>query len=316
MNTTNSPRPWIAQIIAAAFLALTLATGAATGARAQTFTVLYNFTNAPDGIFPFAGLLIDAAGNFYGTTEAGGLFFNGGCGTVFKLDPSGTETVLYRFCEVPLDAADPFAPLIGDAAGNLYGTTRDGGIHGFGTVFKVDTSGNETVLHNFAADLSEGVSPEGGLIMDAAGNLYGTTPFGGASGQAGSETVFKLDTALNLKVLHNFTGSDEANPLAGLIMDAAGNLYGTTGGGGAFGFGTVFKLDKSGNLMVLYSFKGPPADGGAPYAGLIMDAAGNLYGTTLGGGSGTSSTCQDSGVNGCGTVFKAAPAPVLAQTQS
>jgi len=142
--------------------------------------------------------------------------------------------------------------------------------------------------------------------MDTAGNLYGTTPFGGASGQAGSGTVFKLDTSSNLTVLHNFTGSDGANPQAGLVMDKAGNLYGTTvfggqpGGGGS---GTVFKLDTSLNLTVLHSFT-PGSDGQEPYAGLIMDAAGNLYGTTRAGGSSTSSNCQGTALGGCGTVFK------------
>jgi uncharacterized repeat protein (TIGR03803 family) len=290
---------------AAAFLLLVLARGAATQAQAQTFTILYSFTNSPDGANPFAGLLMDASGNLYGTTEGGGILpSSGGCGTVFKLDSSGHETVLYSFCKAPLDAADPFAGSIMDAAGNLYGTTRDGGLYGSGAVFKVDPSGNETVLHNFAG--SDGAGPEGGLIMDTAGNLYGTTPFGGASGQAGSGTVFKLDTSLNLTVLHNFTGSDGANPQASLVMDKAGNLYGTTGFGGqpgGGGSGTVFKLDTSLNLTVLHSFT-PGSDGQEPYAGLIMDAAGNLYGTTLAGGSSTSSNCQGTALGGCGTVFK------------
>jgi uncharacterized repeat protein (TIGR03803 family) len=135
----------------------------------------------------------------------------------------------------------PFAGLILDKAGNLYGTTAYGGASGLGTVFKLDTSGNETVLHGFTGTGGDGANPYAGLIMDKAGNLYGTTGYGGASGAG---TVIKLDTSGNETVLHSFTGypSDGATPFAGLIMDKAGNLYGTTISGGAFDAGTVFKL--------------------------------------------------------------------------
>jgi uncharacterized repeat protein (TIGR03803 family) len=203
---------------------------------------------------------------------------------VFKLDPSANETVLYSFCtasKLSTDAQDPFAGLMMDGAGNLCGTTGDGG-SGSGAIFKVDTSGNEMVLHRFTG--FDGSGPEGGLIIDTAGSLYGTTPFGGASGQAGSGTVFKLELdTLNLTVLHSFTGSDGANPVGDLVMDAAGNLYGTTRGGGSGtsstcqnsvvnGCGTMFKVDTARNETVLYSFKGGD-DGAVPYAGLVMDAA-------------------------------------------
>jgi len=306
--------------IATAFFVLVLATGAATRAQAQTFTVLHSFTNSPDGAFPFAGLLRDAAGNLYSTTASGGV---SGFGTVFKLDPAGNETVLHSFTGSP-DGAFPNAGLVMDPAGNLYGTTSQGGSgsgcgfsFGCGTVFKLDPAGNETILYSFKGG-SDGESPVAGLIMDVAGNLYGTTADGGSGGGCsfGCGTVFKLDPAGNFTVLHSFTGSpgDGGRPVAGLIMDTAGNLYGTTAEGGSgtctvivvpvSGCGTVFKLDPAGNEMLLHSFTGG-SDGTQPLAALIFDQAGNLYGTTEEGGSGTCTVIN--GVSGCGTVFKLDP---------
>lgn len=168
---------------------------------------------------------------------------------VFKLDPAGSETVLYSFTG-GRDGEWPYAALIMDAARNLYGTTLFGGNlncnsgQGCGTVFKVDPSGNETVLHSFTGG-SDGELPEGSLIMDQQGNLYGTTIYGGTYGWG---TVFKLNPSGNETVLYSFTGgNDGMQPIGGLVMDAANNLYGTTYGGGAFnncngGCGTVFKL--------------------------------------------------------------------------
>ena len=148
-----------------------------------------------------------------------------------------TLTVLYRFSD-GTDGAAPFAGLIRDKAGNLYGTTVMGGSFGYGTVFKVDTSGNETVLHSFRN--SDGGEPFAGLVRDKAGNLYGTTTGGGFSGYG---TLFKVDTSANETVLHSFTNvPDGAGPFAGLVMDKKGNLYGTTVVGGFSGYGTVFKL--------------------------------------------------------------------------
>ncbi len=291
--------------IAAAFFVLVLATGAATRAQAQTFTVLHSFTGPPDGAFPSAELLMDAAGNRYSTTSDGGIF---GFGTVFKLDPSGNETVPYSF-KGGSDGAFPSAGLVMDAAGNLYGTTGFGGAPNAGTVFKLDPSGNKTVLYSFKGG-SDGNVPVAGLIMDAAGNVYGTTQDGGSGGGCsfGCGTLFKLDPAGNETVLHSFTGSpgDGGRPVAGLIMDTAGNLYGTTAEGGSgtctvingvpvSGCGTVFKLDPAANETVLHSFTGG-SDGTQPLAALIFDQAGNLYGTTELGGS-----------FGSGTVFKLDP---------
>jgi uncharacterized repeat protein (TIGR03803 family) len=250
---------------------------------------------------------MDATGNLYGTTGFGGA---SNAGTVFKLDPSGNKTVLYSF-KGGSDGDVPVAGLIMDAAGNLYGTTEDGGSSncsfGCGIVFELDPAGNETVLHSFTGSPGDGGRPVAGLIMDTAGNLYGTTAEGGSGTctvingipVSGCGTVFKLDPAGNETVLHSFTGgSDGIQALAALLMDAAGNLYSTTELGGSFGSGIVFKLDPSGNETLLHTFTGGN-DGAAPlFASLIMDTAGNLYGTTQNGGG--SSNCTV----GCGTVFK------------
>src|ERR1700733_3137253 len=195
-----------------------------------------------------------------------------------------TYTVLNRFRGA--DGANPAAGLIADSAGNLYGTTTHGGASGFGVVFKLRKT-VETGLYHFTRG-PDGGTPAAGLIRDAAGNLYGTTAIGGASNQG---VVFKLDKTHMETVLYSFTGgADGAIPVAGLIRDAAGNLYGTTAAGGTSGYGVVFKLDTTGKETVLYSFTGG-ADGAAGgvegsffSAGLIQDPAGNLLGTANGGG--------------------------------
>ncbi len=274
-------------------------------------TVLYSFTGGSDGGYPEAGLIRDAQGNLYGTASGGGLTGSNepnGAGVVFKLDPAGNFSVLYRFTG-GTDGAAPFAGLIQDTQGNLYGTTNTGGASGYGVVFKLDSSGNETVLYSFTGG-SDGGNPEAGVIMDAQGNLYGTTNGGGIVASERTGVVFKLDPAGNETVLHSFTGSaDGAAPIAGVIMDAQGNLYGTTflGGNtdsnrfnGPYGAGVVYKLDPAGNETVLHTFAGDK-DGGYPQAGVIMDAQGNLYGTTTYGGIAN-------GYNGAGVVFELDPA--------
>ena len=277
-------------------------------------TVLYSFgaTNpigsTTDGANPQAGLIMDANGNLYGTTLYGG---SNGKGTVFKLTPSGSETVLYSFGATnPIgsttDGANPYASLIMDTYGNLYGTTLYGGNSNNGTVFKLtpnDSGYSETVLYSFGAtnpigSTTDGTYPYSSLIMDASGNLYGTT-FDGGNNNKG--TVFKLTPSGSETVLYSFgatnpigSTTDGTNPYSSLIMDANGNLYGTTSGGGSKGNGTVFKLTPSGSETVLYNFGTSSAtDGANPRAGLIMDANGNLYGTTYVGGT-----------NNSGTIFK------------
>jgi uncharacterized repeat protein (TIGR03803 family) len=176
-----------------------------------------------------------------------------------------------------------------DAAGNSYGTTSSGGTFDGGTVFKIDTSGNETLLYNFTGGADGGFPEQGKLALDAAGNLYGTTGSGGTSGFG---VVFKLDAAAggNETIVHTFTGGlDGGWPHAGVVLDLAGNLYGTTQTGGdpacgGFGCGVIFKLDSSGNEAVLHNFEGG-SDGTGPFGNLILDAAGNLYGITASGGT-------------------------------
>jgi uncharacterized repeat protein (TIGR03803 family) len=254
-------------------------------------SILYSFDTAfgtaTYGRNPFAGLIQDASGNLYGTTEAGGS--SGNNGTVFKVTPAGIETVIYSFSGA--DGQTPNAALIQDASGNLYGTTYFGGTSGTGTVFKVTPAGVETVLHSFANGGSGGQNPQAGLLLDVSGNLYGTTRYGGTTNNG---TVFKVNPAGVTTVLYSFTGADGQYPQAGLIQDANGNLYGTTNSGGTSSKGTVFKVTPAGVETVLHSFSG--ADGQNPMAGLIQDANGNLYGTTSSGGT-----------NSTGTVFKVTP---------
>jgi uncharacterized repeat protein (TIGR03803 family) len=241
-------------------------------------TVLYSFTDGADGGNPFfAGVIRDSAGNLYGTAAGGG---TANQGVVYKLDTAGQETVLYSF---PGTAGgfDPSSGTIRDSAGNFYGTTTSGGTAGYGVVYKVDTSGRETVLHTFGSG-ADGRYIQAGVIRDSAGNLYGTAEVGGTAGRG---AVYKLDATGHETVLYSFTGgADGGYPYAGVIRDSAGNLYGTTTSGGAAGRGVVYKVTMSGNETVLYSFTGG-ADGDGPYAGVIRDAAGNLYGTTYGGGA-------------------------------
>jgi uncharacterized repeat protein (TIGR03803 family) len=269
-------------------LALVLAMLGAGAARAQTFSVLYTFTGGVDGREPYAGLVRDKAGNLYGTTYAGGAF---GMGTVFKVAQSGKETVLHNFSGAP-DGANPLAGLVRDASGNLYGATLVGGTEGNGAVFKVDKTGKETMLCSF----KEG-NPAGSLVLDPAGNLYGTTNVGGLYGFG---SVFKVNKTGKETRLYSFVGGhfDGEYPIAGLIRDREGNLYGTTYGGGNYGYGTVFVLAKHGGQTVLHSFAYNHGDGEFPYAGLVRDARGNLYGTTTGGGffGGTVFRVSESGV--------------------
>jgi uncharacterized repeat protein (TIGR03803 family) len=263
--------------------------------------VLYAFKGgATDGRGPLAGLVRDASGNLYGTTFGGG---TSNLGVVFRLDPIRTETVRYSFLG-GTDGWGPEAGLVRDSAGNLYGTTGGGGASGgYGTVFKLDPSGIETVLYAFAGGM-DGINPQAGVVRDAWGNLYGTTSAGGDL-TCNCGTVFKLDTAGTETVLYRFTGTDGSVPVAGVVRDAKGNLYGTTSRGGAFGYGTVFKLDKADALTVLHSFT-RGADGATPNAGLVFDTAGNLYGTASQGGAVLARSCRGP-IHGCGVVFEIIP---------
>ena len=207
----------------------------------------------------------------YGTTSNGG---TANAGVVYRVQSAGHETVLYSFMGGS-DGANPYAGVICGSAGNLYGTTYGGGPTGAGVVYRVNGSGYESVLYGFTGGV-DGGNPVGGLILDSAGNLYGTTSGGGS---AGAGVVFKLDATGHETVLYSFTGgADGGYPCAGVTLDSAGDLYGITTGGGSTGAGVVFKLDAGGQETVLYSFTGG-SDGGYPFlGGLILDSAGNLYG--------------------------------------
>ena len=260
------------------------------------YTVLYPFTGTPDGAVPEAGLLRDAGGNLYGTTSEGGSL---GDGTVFTLDSTGNERVMYSFTGGP-DGENPDGALLIDANGNLYGVAL-GGSAGNGVVFKLDRLGTLTPIHTFQNG-TDGRGPYGDLIWDPAGHLYGTTTQGGLYGGG---TVYELSPQQNgtwdETILYNFTGGADGNyPVAGVIRDDDGNLYGTTQSGGTSGNGVVFKVDMHGNESVLYSFTGG-TDGGFPQADLVRDQHGNLYGTTLFGG--VPGGCGG-GPGYCGVVFK------------
>jgi uncharacterized repeat protein (TIGR03803 family) len=275
------------------------------------YMALHKFTGGAEGKSPTPGLIRDAAGNLYGITVEGGDLTCpddiNGCGTVFKLAPTGVLTTLHAFPGGPTDGANPQGR-VRDASGNFYGTTLGGGnrscTQGCGTVFKVDTTGSETVLYQFTGGAA-GARPDS-LVRDGAGNLYGTTLEGGDPacldrGGLGCGTIFKLDSRGTLTTLHIFSGgsTDGAVPNSGLVRDASGNIYGTTTGGGDHQSGTVFKLDATGSESVLYHFTGE--DGVYPGGGLIADEASNLYGsTTFGGNLG----CGILGGEGCGTIFK------------
>jgi uncharacterized repeat protein (TIGR03803 family) len=288
-------------------------------------TVLYSFgsnSSITDGASPYAGLISDAAGNLYGTTEYGGNLTTAclgldiglnGCGTVFELVKSATgytEKVLYSFTGP--DGANPSAGLTMDSSGDLYGTTINGGACSLGAVFELANSSGgytEKVLHSFGCVSTDGSYPNGALFMDAAGNLYGTAESGGS----GRGIVFELansDGGYTEDVIYSFTGPDGQTPSSGLISDSSGNFYGTTEAGGAYGsgpvygsngYGTVFELlNSSGHYTekVLYSFMGTNGgDGQMPEAAPTIDSSGDLYGTTREGGT----ACAP---QGCGIVYE------------
>jgi uncharacterized repeat protein (TIGR03803 family) len=260
-------------------------------------TVLHSF-NCSDGASPEAALIMDREGNLYGTTSEGGQasicdapMIGSGicCGTVFKLSPSGKFTVLHSFLDGPEDGTGPAGPLLLDEDGNLYGVTGGGGTQEDGTIFKLDRSGHETILHSFTG--LDGVFPFGPLIRDWAGNLYGAASINlsGASNASGSirgGTVFKLDRDGKLNIIHNFgiVPDDDGTFPDGLVMDRAGNLFGTTLEGGTADDGTLFKIDREGKETVLYNFGADPSHPAlqSPTGNLIIDWRGNIYGVCTG----------------------------------
>ena len=275
-------------------------------------TVIYSFTGTSngDGAYPFAGLVFDTAGNLYGTTNQGGASNQG---TVFELSKSGStwkETVLHTFDDISgSDGYYPYGTLAIDAAGNLYGTTQSGGKFGGGTVFTLKLSSGKykyKLIHSFATSSSAAYSPYAGVVVGKNGYLYGTTYYGGVVWNAGG--VYQLRQVGGVwifSVIYNFQGASLGQYSASsLAVDGAGNMYGTTYQGGSFNLGEVYKLTAGANKKwtqkVIYSFKGyAKKDGAYPYyAGVTLDANGNVYGTTYQGGSSAANNLN------YGTVYK------------
>jgi uncharacterized repeat protein (TIGR03803 family) len=281
-----------------------------------TLRTLYSFCsqlNCADGAAPFAGLVQDSRGNFYGTTYSGGVGEGNASGTVFQMTPQGNLTTLYRFCSQPncTDGAEPNGGLVLASDGNLYGTTYIGG-NGTGngnyrgTVYKITPSGKLTTLYSFCSqpNCTDGEAPAAGLVLASDGNFYGTTQYGGSSNNWLRGTVYKITPSGKLTTLYSFDGTDGAFPRAELVQAASGDLYGTASYGGTStncgdgGCGTVFKISTAGALSTMHSFTGP--DGDQPSASLLLAADGNFYGTAVGGGS-----------QNWGTVFKMTPGGAL-----
>jgi uncharacterized repeat protein (TIGR03803 family) len=249
-------------------------------------TILKRF-HGPNGSNPLVGYLLldEKTLTLYGTADIGGTLPGGtpgaGGGTVFALDIRHHKlTTLYTFTGL-LDGGSPRGSLVRTPTGAIFGTTLGGGTNSYGTVFRINKAGRQSVIHNFHLART-GIEPADGLISDAQGNLYGVT----WEGLNNSGVVFKMNQVGNETVLHEFTGgADGATPSSQLFLDAAGNLYGTTEFGGANNLGTIFKIDPNGQETVLHSFSGPlQNDGANPVAGLVRDDAGNFYGTTWAGG--------------------------------
>ena len=313
-GSTHPPAPTRPAVLALAIV-FTFAIGAVPTTQAQTYTVLHFFTGQGDGAHPSTGLTIDAAGNLYGTTSIGG---PGLYGTVFRLKHSGsgwTLNTLYGFGD-GRDGGQPEGRVVLAKDGTLYGTTVQGGSE-YGVVFHLTppptaprsalTPWNETVIYQFTGR-TDGGNPQGDLTFDQAGNIYGTTPQGGAQechqdGSVGCGTVYEITPSgsgwVETVLYAPQEGSDGAQPVDGVVFDASGNLYGEFQSGGPFNWGLIYQLSPSESGWTehpLFDFTGGN-NGGVPEAGMIFDpSSGNLYGTTNFGGSG-----------GCGTVFQLTP---------
>jgi uncharacterized repeat protein (TIGR03803 family) len=277
-------------------VALAFASGARAQAQTWGLTNRYIFQggiSGPDGGTPYGGVIVGSDGNYYGTTWYGGT----GGGTVFKITPAGTESVVYAFSGSQ-DGQLPFT-LVQGPDGNFYGTTLwGGGANGYGIIFKVTPGGEETILQSLTNTSGGPANPAAGLTLGADGNFYGTSSGGGASGQG---TFFQITPAGVLTVLYSFGGAAGASPHGELIQVQDGEFFGTTSQGGDGGYGTVFKVSTTGVLSVLHSFAGG-SDGAQPAAPLIRGRDGALYGTTQAGGTGG---CAFPGLpTGCGTVFR------------
>jgi uncharacterized repeat protein (TIGR03803 family) len=272
---------------------------AAVPAQAQTLTVLHSFTGGNDGKYPTAGLTMDRAGNFYGTTAYGGA---SDVGVVFRLSPAGSGwvlTPLYSFQGPPNDGEIPYSGVVFGPDGSLYGTTNDGGQYGRGTVYRLRPSPaachsvicpwEETVLHSFGGSDRDGSYPGyGSLVFDQAGNIYGTAENGGTGG---SGVVFELTPSnggWTESILRNFVEEGGYYPFGGLIFDSSGNLYGTTSAGGTDDTGVIYQLSPSGSGWIYNVLASNEFENASTCSGVVMDGQGNLFGTAgcFGGGGG------------------------------
>lgn len=287
----------------------------ATGVETVVYSDPYGQS---DEYSTISGLMQDKKGYIWGTVETGPYARGRLNGAMFRLSPVKGKIGLWRnFGRFPGDGSDPQAGLMEDKNGSIWGTTASGGtnttcvltgIPGCGTVFKWARNGY-FIVHSFGASSTDGVYPQSGLMQDANGNIWGTTPGGGTSpdslcGNYGCGIVFEIAANGTYSIVHNFGANDTdgAGPVAGLMQDPNGNIWGTTEGGGAFGDGTVFEIAINGTYSVVHSFGGPAnADGANPFGGLIQDKNENIWGTTNEGGVG-----NDCGAGNCGTVFEIA----------
>ncbi len=272
---------------------------ATTTWAASSGKLIYSFAGGTDGEYTDTELVIDSAGNLYGTSVQGGIY---GGGTVFQVTPAGIHTVLYNFTGGP-DGGEPYKGVTLDAQGNLYGTAVTGGggscEGGCGVVFELTNSGgvwSQSVIHTFTGG-KDGSGPGSPVTIDRYGNVYGTTPTGGADEMG---VVYQLRPSATggwtFTLVHTFTGGEDGGGgSASQLLIAGGNLYGVCTVGGANGFGMVYELSPNHGkwqLTTLYAFKDQP-DGALPYGGVIPDNQGNLYGTTY-----------YAGANDLGTVYK------------
>ena len=324
----------MSRLVVCATLALAAVLSLDAAQASYTQKILYTLMGSADGGNPTGLLTADSEKNLYGVAGSGGSAEcdngnnNGaiGCGLVFEITPTGSELVLHTFLGATAsDGASPVGGVIRNTAGTLFGATAQGGTagpgqctHGCGAVFSLTSTGTLTILHAFTGG-SDGQGPSDGLLMDSKKNLYGMTLAGGSTSHCGDKdapgcgTVFKVTAANKESVLHHFVGGsdDGAYPIGSLVEDSEGNLYGTTVAGGGTGScgiltgegcGIVFELAVNGTLSILHAFSGG-SDGAYPTGALLFDSEGNLYGTTVGGGS--DANCGV-GPYGCGTVFKIA----------